>query len=51
MWRKHGVERALNDLGRNCGVATVSSIVSFLFHTYNYFVSMFFYPLVNRDHK
>jgi hypothetical protein len=34
----------LNDLGRNCGAAAVSSIVSSLFHTYNYFVSMFFYP-------
>jgi hypothetical protein len=42
VWRKHGVEwdEERCDLGRNCGVATVSSIFSAPF-----------YPLVNRDHN
>jgi hypothetical protein len=35
---------ALNDLRRNCGIATVLSIVSSLFSAYDYFVSMFSTP-------
>jgi hypothetical protein len=45
VWCKHGVEwdEGRCDLGRNCGVTTVSSIVSMFFYQ--------FHLLVNRDHN